>query len=107
MICELLCPFTLAEVIEFSGVDPNSFYLSLFTYTTSSLSLSLRDITERRDPAGREKNEALSVVPHFCLSPPRLAFLAWGDFHTGSRFVRSTIPKGKRGTTRSLVSTKS
>ena len=91
MICELLSPFTLVEVIEFSGVEPNSFYSSLSTYTTSSLSFSPRDITERRDPAGREKNEALSVVPHCSLSPPRLAVLAWGDFHARSRFVRSAI----------------
>ena len=30
---------------------------------------------------------ALSVVPHFPLSPPRLAFLAWGDFHARSLFA--------------------
>ena len=29
-------------------------------------------------------------------------FLAWGDFHACSRFVRSTIPEEKWGTTRSL-----
>ena len=29
-------------------------------------------------------------------------FLAWGDFHTRSRFARSTIPEEKWGTTRSL-----
>ena len=42
---------------------------------------------------GREGSKAwaLSVVPHFSLSPPRLAFLAWGDFHARSRFARSTI----------------
>ena len=38
---------------------------------------------------------ALSVVPHFSLSPLLLAFLAWGDFHAHSRFARSTIPEGK------------
>ena len=27
----------------------------------------------------------------------RLAFLAWGDFHTRSRFARSTIPEEKWG----------
>jgi len=36
------------------------------------------------------------------VSPPRLAFLAWGDFHARSRFARSTIREGKWGTTRSL-----
>ena len=48
---------------------------------------------------GREGSKAwaLSVVPHFSLSPPRLAFLAWGDFHARSRFARSTIPKEKWG----------
>ena len=30
-------------------------------------------------------------------------FLAWGDFHARSRFARSTIPKEKWGTTRSLT----
>ena len=32
---------------------------------------------------------------HFSLSPQRLAFLAWGDFHARSRFARSTIPEEK------------
>ena len=45
---------------------------------------------------------ALSVVTHFSLSPPRLDFLAWGDFHARSRFARSAIPEEKWGTTRSL-----
>ena len=40
----------------------------------------------------RSKTRALSVVPHFSLSPPRLAFLAWGDFHARSRFARSYYP---------------
>ena len=30
-------------------------------------------------------------------------FLAWGDFHARSRFARSTIPKEKWETTRSLA----
>ena len=42
-------------------------------------------------------------VLHFSLSPPRVAFLAWVDFHARSRFTRSTIPKEQWGTTRSLV----
>ena len=37
------------------------------------------------------------LVPHFSLSPPRLAFLAWGDFHARSRFTRTTIPEEKWG----------
>ena len=41
----------------------------------------------------REKGE----TRHFSLSPPRLAFLAWGDFHACSRFARSTIPEGEWG----------
>ena len=40
---------------------------------------------------------------HFSLSPPRLAFLAWGDFHARLRFARSTITEEKWGTTRNLV----
>ena len=37
------------------------------------------------------------------LSPRRVSpFLAWGDFHARSRLARSTIPKEKWGTTRSL-----
>ena len=51
----------------------------------------------------RSKTWALSVVPHFSLSPPRLAFLAWGDFHARSRFARSYYPRGKMRTTRSLT----
>ena len=39
-----------------------------------------------------KKAWALSVVPRFSLSPPRLAFLAWDDFHARSLFDRSTIP---------------
>ena len=38
----------------------------------------------------------------FSLSPLRLAFLAWGDFHARPRFASSTIPEDKWGTTRSL-----
>ena len=37
-----------------------------------------------------------------CVLPPRLPFLAWGDFHARSRFACFTIPEGKWGTTRSL-----
>ena len=46
-------------------------------------------ISPRRDALGRERNESLS--------PPRLAFLAWGDFHAPSRFARSTIPEENWG----------
>ena len=31
------------------------------------------------------------------LSPPRLTFLSWDDFHAHSRFARSTIPEEKWG----------
>ena len=40
---------------------------------------------------------ALSVVPHFSLSPPCLAFLLWGDtmyLHMHLHFALSTIPEG-------------
>ena len=40
------------------------------------------------------KNE---IKNHFRLSPPHLAFLAWGDFHTHLPFAPSTIPEGKWG----------
>ena len=44
----------------------------------------------------REKGETRrgtrKMQPRFSLSPPRLAFLAWGDFR-----VRSTIPEEKWG----------
>ena len=50
---------------------------------------------KRRHAAGREKNDL----------PPRRVwpFLAWGDFHARSRFVRSTLPEEKWGTTLSLL----
>ena len=54
---------------------------------------------------GREGSKALAVVPNFSLSPPRLAFLVWGDFHVSSCFARSSIPEEKWGTTRSLLKT--
>ena len=58
-----------------------------------------------RDAAEREKNEGLQTKPklltlsvaHFSISPPRPAFLAWGDFHARSRFTRSTIPEERWG----------
>ena len=39
----------------------------------------------------------MSVVVPFFLSPPRLAFLEWGNFHARWRFVRLTIPEEKWG----------
>ena len=69
-------------------------------YTTSSLPFFLRD---RR---GSEAPARVKITPRekrrHALSPPRLAFLPWGDFHARSRFARSTIPEEKWGTTRSL-----
>ena len=46
----------------------------------------------------------LTIIFHFSLSMLRCVspFLAWSDFHTRSRFARSTIPEEKWGTTRSL-----
>ena len=43
----------------------------------------------------REKNEELHLS--LSISPPRVAFLAWGDFHAPSRFARSAIPEEKWG----------
>ena len=39
----------------------------------------------------------------FSLSRRVSSFLAWGDFHARSRFIRSTIPEEKWGTTHSLL----
>ena len=58
----------------------------------------------------RTKRECAWKSPHarnFHLSPPRPAFLAWGDFHMRLRFARSTIPEEKWRTTRSLLYHKS
>ena len=57
------------------------------------------NFTLQNQHVGRERSKAstLSEVPHFSLSPPRLEFLAWGDFHARSRFARSTIPEEKWG----------
>ena len=52
----------------------------------------------------RAKRERVKITPREKrLSPRRVSpFLAWCDFHARSRFVRSTIPEEKWGTTRSL-----
>ena len=54
-----------------------------------------------------KKMVSLSVVPHFSLSPLRVAFsrLVWGDFHAHSCFARSTIPEEKWGTILTLLPT--
>ena len=49
---------------------------------------------EKGETRRGERAWALSVVPRFTLSPPRFAFLAWGDSHARLRFARSTIPEG-------------
>ena len=41
-----------------------------------------------------------------CLTPLRLAFLAWSDFHARSRFAPSTILHEKWGVIRSLIERK-
>ena len=66
-----------------------------------------KNFTLQNQWVGREESKAwaLSVVPNFSLSRPRLAFLMWGDtmyFHMHLHFARSTIPEGNWGTTRSL-----
>ena len=66
--------------------------------TRARVKITLRE--KRRHAAGRQKNEGLQTI---FLSPRRVSpFLAWGDFHARSRFARSTFPKEKWGTTRSL-----
>ena len=52
----------------------------------------------------RAKGERAGKSPHRVkMSPPRLAFLAIGDFHARSRFARSSISEEKRRTIRSLL----
>ena len=41
---------------------------------------------------------AWKITPREKCKMQWLAFLVWGDFHVPSRFERSTIPEGKRGT---------
>ena len=58
-----------------------------------------KNFTLQNQGVSREESKAwaLSVVPNFSLSPPRLAFLMWGDtmyFHMHLHFARSTIPEG-------------
>ena len=63
--------------------------------------LGVAPLTKKPEDSGYEIG-ALSVVPHFSLSPPRCLFSRGGDFHARSRFARPTIPEEKWGTTRSL-----
>ena len=63
-----------------------------------------KSFTLKTRSVGREESKAwaLSVVPHFSLSPWCLTFLMWGDtmyFHVHLRFARSTIPEGNWWTT--------
>ena len=48
---------------------------------------------------------ALSVVPHFSLSPPHLTFFAWVDFDVCSGFTHYTIPEEKWGLVVALLFT--
>ena len=64
---------------------------------------SERNACARENHPTREKATRGGVRENFFfLSPRRLGFLAWGDFHAGSRFACSTIPEEKWVTTRSL-----
>ena len=58
-----------------------------------------KSFTLKNRSVGCEESKAwaLSVIPHFSLSPWCLAFLMWGDtmyFHVHLLFARSTIPEG-------------
>ena len=60
-----------------------------------------------RVPKNGSRDEAVTISPyctgyHQQHSGGVSPFLVWGDFHARSRFARSTIPKDKWGTTRSL-----
>ena len=57
---------------------------------------------KRQHTVGREKNEALSVVPYFSLSPPCVTFSRVGWFSRALAFRSRYYPWGKMGTTRSL-----
>ena len=63
-------------------------------YTSFSWCVSHMITKTRIEPWSNNEN--------FSLSPPRLTFLAWGDFNARSRFARSSYPWGKMGTTRTL-----
>ena len=75
------------------------------------VSKAIRTSHSRINRPLRVKSLGFVCSPHFSLSPPRLAFLAWGDFHARSRFL-SEIVKGEKnpipiinnkGTARSLL----
>ena len=57
---------------------------------------STRKITSREKGETR-RGERKMRDPDFSLSPPRIAFLAWGAFHARSLFARCTIPEEKWG----------
>ena len=50
----------------------------------------------------RVKSLGFVCSPSFFSLPAASRLSWWGDFHTRSRFARSNIPEGKRGTTRSI-----
>ena len=58
-------------------------HIPLYYWTRNSPSFSLSD--------GR----ASDMQARMKITLPHLAFLEWDDFHTCSRFTRSTIPEGK------------
>ena len=45
----------------------------------------------------------MKITPILSLSPPRLAFLAWSDFHARSRVAGSNISEEKWGLLSSLT----
>ena len=57
-----------------------------------------KNFTLQNRSVSREESKAWAVrSPSFSLSPPRLAFLMWGDtmyFHMCLRIAHSTIPEG-------------
>ena len=63
-----------------------------------SRSFCVDSTTSEEQKLQNQKYDHLAELDYefqFFLSPPRVAFLAWGDFQARSRFARSTIPEDK------------
>ena len=69
---------------------------TFFSITNSNLIFTLLAIlTSSHSRTGQIFDLSSCLVPGRSLSFPRIAFLAWGDFHMRSRFARSTLHEEK------------
>ena len=68
---------------------------NLFQYPERRLNSPI--FTSSHSRTGQLFDFSSCLVPGRSLFPPRLVFLAWGDFHARSHFARSTIPEEKWG----------